>query len=539
MLPLNRFGFPFLITALLAFVLSLSLFGSAVQAQTKVTALQQAIAVAAANDKDVAAYYRANGYQQIWTSKAGKDRARRSALLAALAKAGDHGLPMSRYQPTALKAAMGSARTAAEVGKLEVQMSKIFLSYARDVQTGMIVPGQVDKLMARRIPYRDRIALLDALVKSSASAFMRSLPPKTPEYTRLMKEKLRLERLLGKGGWGQKVPGSGLKPGQSGNAVVILRNRLVTMGYLRRSASKSFDANLQKAVQLFQQDHGLTPDGVAGKSTIVEVNKSVESRMQSVIVAMERERWLNRPRGKRHVLVNLTDFTVKIIDNEKVTFQSRVVIGKNQRDRQSPEFSDVMEHMIINPTWNVPRSIATKEYLPMLQRNPNAVSHLRMVDARGRTVSRANIDFTQYSAKTFPFNLKQPPSRGNALGLVKFMFPNKHNIYLHDTPAKNLFSREVRAYSHGCIRVHRPFDFAYALLKAQEGDPMSYFQSRLKTGSETQVNLKKPLPVHLVYRTAFTQPKGRTNFRRDVYGRDARLWNELAKAGVALRAVRG
>ena len=133
--------------------------------------------------------------------------------------------------------------------------------------------------------------------------------------------------------------------------------------------------------------------------------------------------------------------------------------------------------------------------------------------------------------------MRQPPSRGNALGLVKFMFPNVHNIYLHDTPAKNLFGKEVRAYSHGCVRLADPFDFAYALLAKQESNPEAYFQSILGTGKERRVDLKDPVPVHLIYRTAFTTSKGVANFRRDIYGRDARIWNALSKAGVALRAV--
>jgi murein L,D-transpeptidase YcbB/YkuD len=234
----------------------------------------------------------------------------------------------------------------------------------------------------------------------------------------------------------------------------------------------------------------------------------------------------------------LTDFHARIIDDGKVTFMTRSVVGKNVSDRRTPEFSDVMEHMVINPTWHVPRSIATKEYLPMLQQNPNAVSHLRLIDSRGQTLNRSAVDFTQFSARSFPFAIKQPPSRSNALGLVKFMFPNKHNIYLHDTPAKNLFSREVRAYSHGCIRLQDPFDFAYALLAKQTDDPKGFFQSRLRTGSETQVNLEQHVPVHLIYRTAITTPKGNMQYRRDIYGRDAKIWNALADAGVVLADVK-
>jgi len=182
---------------------------------------------------------------------------------------------------------------------------------------------------------------------------------------------------------------------------------------------------------------------------------------------------------------------------------------------------------------------STWEYLPQLQRNRNSVSHLEITDNRGRVVNRANVDFNQFDERTFPYAMRQPPSRGNALGLVKFMFPNRYNIYLHDTPAKNLFGREVRAYSHGCIRLNDPFDFAYALLAKQEADPESFFQTRLNSGNETRVNLNAAVPVHLVYRTAFTNVTGSLQFRRDIYGRDGRIWNALANAGVVLRAVSG
>ena len=272
---------------------------------------------------------------------------------------------------------------------------------------------------------------------------------------------------------------------------------------------------------------------------MAEINKQIEDRLPSVLVAIERERWMNIPRGKRHVWVNLTDFSAAIIDNDKVTFKTRSVVGKNTEDRRSPEFSDIMEYMEINPNWNVPRSISTKEYLPrMLASGGSAAGHLQLIDGRGRVVSRGSVNWGAYTPKTFPYDLRQPPSRGNALGLVKFMFPNRHNIYLHDTPAKNLFSREVRAFSHGCIRLNDPFDFGYELLRPQSSDPVGLFQGHLKSGRNTRVNLEEPVPVHIVYRTAFTSPKGQLNFRRDVYGRDAKIFNALIRAGVTLRAVR-
>ncbi|WP_439156444.1 L,D-transpeptidase family protein [Yoonia sp.] len=523
---------PYLAVWLVILALGLA---SAVAAQTQVTEFRQAVAQAAADDPDLVAFYRARDFNGIWTD----DRNRRNAILAAFSAAGDHGLPADRYDADAVIDRLRRAGTPAEQGQAEVALSRLFLQYARDVQTGMLVPSRIDPNIHRQVPYRSRLATLEAFVKSNPAGFLRALPPAAPEYTRLMREKLALERLLADGGWGPTLVSRKLEPGNSGPAVVALRNRLISMGYLGRTASQTYDADIMAAVQQFQLAHGLNPDGTAGPSTLAEMNVEPAARLQSVIVAMERERWINRPRGERHIWVNLADFSAQVIDNENVTFATRAVIGATASDRVSPEFSDVMEFMVINPSWYVPRSIITKEYLPMLKTNPNAVNQLIITDSSGRRVDRAAVDFTSYTESSFPFSMREPPSQGNALGLVKFMFPNRYNIYLHDTPAKSLFRRETRAFSHGCIRLNDPFDFAYTLLARQVADPEAFFQSRLRTGQEQRVDLERPVPVHLVYRTAYTKADGRTQFRRDIYGRDAKIWRALAREGVAVRAVRG
>lgn len=519
------------------FALLISLTFAAPGWAQQMTAFKQAVATAAAKDKHIAAFYQARDYKPFWTASNGN--AKRRALVAALREAPEHGLPAQRYDVDGLLAMLEGARTPKARGQAEVEMSRVFLQYARDVQTGALVPSRIDSGIVRDIPYRDRLSYLVNFAKSNPQGFFRALPPKTNEYARLMKEKKKLESLLASGGWGPEVPASALKPGATGNAVIALRNRLIAMGFMGRSATQTYDANVQKAVQQFQMAHGLSADGVAGPGTITELNKPVEERLKSVLVAMERERWLNQPRGKRHVLVNLTDFSSKIIDNDVVTFETRAVIGSVDREKQTPEFSETMKYLEINPDWTVPTGIIRRDYLPALQRNPNALSHLQVVDARGRVVPRSQINFSKYTARTFPFNLRQPPSRNNALGTVKFMFPNPHAIYLHDTPDRSLFSRETRAYSNGCVRLNDPHDFAYVLLARQQANPQEYFQTILKSGRQTRVDLEEPVPVHLIYRTAFTNAKGQTQYRRDVYGRDARIWNALSQAGVALRAVRG
>ncbi|MBD3663277.1 L,D-transpeptidase family protein [Sulfitobacter aestuariivivens] len=523
------------ILAVSSLVLGVWLYVAPTPAVAEVTAFKQAVAEAAARDDDIAAFYRANKFAPIWTGPGEADRMRRAELLRAIRGAADHGLPVSRYDPAALIARLSAVRTARDRGLAEVEMSRVFVQFARDMQTGIIAdPKRIDSAIKREIPQRDRTAYLTDFANARPAAFFRALPPRSMEYNALLKEKVEMEALLSRGGWGPKVPGKSLERGDKGQPVIALRNRLYAMAYLPRSNTMVYDQAITDAVIEFQIAHGLNPDGKVGPATMAQINTSVEKRLQSVMVALERERWFNTDRGKRHILVNIPDFSAKIIDDGKVTFYTRSVVGARDPDRVTPEFSDVMEHMIVNPSWFVPRSIVTKEYLPSMKRNPNAASHLVITDRRGRKVSRSSINFSQYTERNFPYAMHQPPSRSNALGLVKFMFPNKYNIYLHDTPAKSLFSRDVRAFSHGCIRLAQPFDFAYALLAVQESDPKAAFKSALNTGREIKINLVDPVPVHLIYRTAVTNARGHTEYRADIYGRDARIWSALTKAGVVL-----
>jgi murein L,D-transpeptidase YcbB/YkuD len=529
----------FLFRTVAAGALCLALGFSAPGAQAQVTAYKQAVAEAASADDAVAAFYRSGNYEPVWTGDTAEARQRRAALMDALGSATLHGLPDMSARADALMQQMAAVRTTRDLGLVEVALSRAFVDFATDIQIGQVVPSSIDDGLVRELPERDRSAYLTGVMSEPPVAFMRGLAPRTSQYRALMKEKLRLEQVLANGGWGPRVPSRKAEPGQSGDNIVALRNRLIRMGYLQATPARTYDSAMTAAVQKFQLAHGLEADGVAGKGTIEQINVGVADRLKSIIVAMERERWLNRDLGDRHILVNQTDFTAKVIDHGKETFVTRSVIGKNVHDRRSPEFSDEMEHMVINPSWYVPRSIITKEYLPKLQANPYAVSHIELTDSRGRVVNRGAVDFTQFSKRSFPFAMRQPPSKSNALGLVKFMFPNKYNIYLHDTPQKHLFARETRAYSHGCIRLAKPFEFAYTILSRQESDPKGYFHSVLNTGKETKVVLDQKIPVHIIYRTAFTTPRGQTEFRRDVYGRDAKIWKALERVGVALPTVQG
>lgn len=498
---------------------------------------RQTVAEAAADDEALATFYRGHDYVPLWTT--GADAARREAFFRALDHAGDHALPVAKYDVDSLREAFASVTSERARGQLEVRMSRLMLRYVADLQTGILTPAKVDPGIVREVPLRDRLATITTFSVADPSRFFRSVVPDAPQYAQLMKERLDLVAAIRAGGWGPQVTAGTLRPGDNGPAVIALRDRLVAMGYLRQTASPAFDGAMQNAVQLFQIDHGLTADGVAGEGTVAEVNVTPEARLSSVVVGMERLRWLNGlDLGKRHIWVNLPDFSARIIDDGKTTFETVTVIGMDQGDRRSPEFSDEMELMVVNPTWSVPRSITVKEYLPLLKKNPNAAGHLRIVDRKGRPVNRGAVNFNQYTERTFPYSMSQPPSDENALGKVKFLFPNKWNIYLHDTPSKSLFDREVRAFSHGCIRVGRPFELAYALLAPQTPDPEGLFQKYLRSGAETPVRLETPVPVHIVYFTAWPNARGRMEYRSDVYGRDARIHDALIAAGVEPAGVR-
>ena len=502
-------------------------------------AFKQAVAQTAIADPVVFKFYQDQNYQSFWLGNTKPESARLASLLKAFSESAIHGLPDQKFNMEALLSAILAAETNSGRGSLDVKLTNEFLRYARAVHSGVLVPSAVDEEIVRKVGYQDPNKVLQELKNSNVEVFFKSLPPQSYEYARLLKEKQQLQQTVNNGGWGRLVVAPNLKPGFKGVAVVELRNRLISMGYLQPTFSGTYDVELEKAVRKFQTANGLFTTGIANAITIEQINRSAAERLMSVLVAMERERWLNQELGYRHILVNLADFTARIIDGGKVTFQTNSVIGADDDDRRSPEFSDIMEHMIFNPSWYIPRSIITREYLPMLQANPGDVDFLELLDDLGNIVERADVDFGSFDEISFPYGMRQPPSKSNALGLVKFMFPNKNNIYLHDTPAKKLFNREVRAFSHGCIRLADPFNFAHTLLAAQTPNPELVIQAALEFEEEFQIDLNIPVPVHLIYRTAITLPGGGLEFRRDIYGRDAKIWDALQLEGVVLNGDTG
>ncbi|WP_340296408.1 MULTISPECIES: L,D-transpeptidase family protein [unclassified Roseobacter] len=517
-------------------------------------AAREEMAARFANNPEVFAFYAARDFAPIWTGEGPEFELRRAALLAALEASDDHGLPRATYDIAGLRAGFA---TGADIAA-ELRAALTYLDYAQDINAGVLEPATLAEDIHKTTPRRSSEALLSGFASAdNPMIYLSNLTPQHPQYARLQRAMFDLARVVEVGGWGAPVVAERLELGDQGPAVAALIARLQAMGYLAEEPSSAsvtlstandaqtateapvpslFDDRLVGAVMRFQADNGLTQDGIVGANTLAAINVDAETRLKDVILAMERQRWMNFDRGERHVLVNIPDFHATVVDQDVVTFSTRSVVGHPDPRRHTPEFSDVMEYMVINPSWTVPRSITTREYLPQLQEDPKAQSQLELWSG-GQVVDRAQVDFTQYTASTFPYTLRQAPSTSNALGLVKFMFPNPWNIYLHDTPAKNLFARETRAYSHGCVRLQDPFDFAYHLLAPQVDDPEAYFARLLATGRETTVRLETPIPVHLVYWTSFVDPDGRLQHRADIYGRNADLWQALEAVGVSVAAI--
>ncbi len=478
----------------------------------------------------LADFYGTNGLKPIFLGQGGA--ARRAALIDAVGQAESHGLPAARYRQAALRRLDGADPDSIDE---ELEFARVFADWSHDITGGILDPRKVESGIRREVARPRTGDLLRAFAGSTDPvSVLAGLPSQDARYQALREALAKQARFVVPQGM-PAVPEGLWREGTSDPAVAALRLRLAAIGFAAAPTASpvTFDAPLAEAVAGFQQAVGLPADGVAGPRTVARLNRGTGPEADAILVALERMRWMNgHDLNARHVWVNLPEFNARIFDGGQEIFETRTVIGKANQEFETPEFSETMKYLVVNPRWNVPRSITVKEYLPRLQANRNAVSHLDVVDGAGNVIARDRIDFRKYSARTFPYRMRQKPSDDNALGQVKFMFPNPWNIYLHDTPTKHLFNQSSRAYSHGCIRIGRPVDLAHELLRPQVADPDAVFSKALASGRETYLNLRPPVPVHLVYFTAFPDEAGQIRRFPDIYGRDALVHAALVKAGL-------
>ncbi len=278
----------------------------------------------------------------------------------------------------------------------------------------------------------------------------------------------------------------------------------------------------------FQKWHGLAVDGVVGPATLAALNVSVEKRIRQIEVNLERWRWLPQELGARHILVNIAGFELNVIENGQPVMTMRVVMGKEERP--TPVFSGALTYLVVCPYWQVPSTIAVKDKLPQIRKDPGYLTRKKIkVFQGGEAINPRTINWSEVTAKNFNYRFRQDPGPKNALGRVKFVFPNPFSVILHDTPDRELFTRNVRTFSSGCIRVEKPIELAEYVM---HGDPQWTREKILATINkwvERTVWLPEPIPVHLLYFTAWVDAEGMTHFRDDIYGRDKRLDEALRK----------
>ena len=478
-------------------------------------------------------FYNKRDFEPFWIG----NNKRLKSLSSSLSEAKFHGLPSSRYPLKELSQAIFE-KEPSQKAKLELMATEAFLLFAQDISGGILNPNKIDTNINVVHERKDTNMLLASLTESlNVNTFFQDLFPKTNEYNSLLNELRKLRELSLNRSWGDFVPTDAvLAVGMTHDNVPLLRKRLSKMGYpIYETNSRFFDEQLDVSVKRFQEYHGLNPDGVFGKRSIEAINVPPKTRLMQVLVNLERMRWNNKDKGTEYILVNQPNFHAYFKSGNEKVWQSRVVIGLPSN--QTAEFNDTMTHMVVNPTWHVPKSIAVDEYLPLIQSDPNFLTDnemVLMVRGTDTIIDSRLINMQAFTPDNFPFLIKQIPSNINALGLVKFMFPNKFSIYMHDTPMKDLFFKDERTFSHGCIRLQEPFQFAYSLLRNQEIDPVGKFQEVLEKEEETYINLSRKIPVYITYRTAFFDDFGQIHYRADIYGRDALVYMALVDAGVSI-----
>lgn len=381
------------------------------------------------------------------------------------------------------------------------------------------------------IPDLNPSALNQYIETGTIAARMKDLRPDMHLYDTLLTTLAFYREIMSKGGWEPVLAGGKIEPGNSDSRIPAIRKRLLITGELSNQDSITsliYDKILEKDIKAFQASHGLDADGIIGVGTFRELNIPVEDRVAAIRINLERVRWVEGNMPSRYIIVNIAAFWLYVVDSGKIVHYTPVVVGKPLN--KTPLFRDKMRYIEFNPTWTQPRSIVKNETIPKLKKDSAYLekNHYILLDSKGNLIPTSNLDFKNLSASKFPYMVRQEPGPWNALGEMKFMFPNKYDIYLHDTPSKSYFNKASRAYSHGCIRVQNPIALAVKLLEGTDYDRKK-IESVLKTHETTRVNLPEPIDILLMYWTCGIDRFGKVFFVPDIYERDISLLRELDK----------
>jgi L,D-transpeptidase YcbB len=489
-------------------------------------------------------FYQARQFEPAWVDGT-SPRGEMDELIGALQHADREGLDPALYNASGLAARRAEAGRGfltkqgfqpAEAATLDVWLTYLYLQYASDLADGLSDLSHADpSWKIKPEPFDARKHLEEALQQNRVGASLSELTSRDPEYAALRDALGHYRDLAAKGGWPRVPDNLRLKPGQHSPAVPAVAKRLAATGDFTGSANAdetAYGPDLQEAVKRFQRRHGLEPDAAIGAAVVREMNLPVEARVQQLQLNLERWRWLPRDLGPRHILVNVPEFRLEVWDHDRVPLAMRVVVGK--KDTPTPIFADEMTQVIFSPYWNVPPSIAQKETLPAVMRDPAFLerTNMEVIDASGHPVDPQSIDLDDPGKYRF----RQRPGTSNSLGLVKFVFPNQYDVYFHDTPADSLFARATRSLSHGCVRLEQPTALAQYVLQDQPEWTPERIDAAMHAGEEKVVKLREPIPVYIGYWTARVTPDKLVQFRADVYDIDARLAAKLADRIAHLKA---
>jgi murein L,D-transpeptidase YcbB/YkuD len=484
-----------------------------------------------ASAADVVCFYDRRGFRPAW-SDGGRLLPIATELVSTLEGASADGLRPEDYHLAALRRALpllaGAPKADDVAGTVEADLllTDAFLTYGAHLRSGRLHPETVYSDCQVTPPRGDLTLVLDtALEKGQVRQGLADLAPPHEGYRLLRAALPHLREVAARGGWATIPAGPKLKLGDRGPRVLALKVRLAEAPPPPSAPPATpqpdeFDAATAAALRTFQEHHGLDVDGAVGPATLRALNVSAAARAEQIVANLERWRWLPRDLGNLYIEVNIAGFGLQVVEGGKPALTMRVIVGKPYT--RTPLFSSTMTHLILNPYWNVPSSILRKELAPKARRDPSyVVKEDFEVLRNGRSLPRESVDWSQVPGPGIA--VRQRPGPKNALGRIKFVFPNRFDVYLHDTPSRSLFSKTVRSFSHGCMRIEKPLDLALFLLKDDPRWTPETLDAALEEAHDRKILLPRKVPVHVVYWTAWVDPDGTLELREDLYKRDEKL----------------
>ena len=486
------------------------------------------------------AFYERRGYAPAWINGIGISP-QADTLMGVLQDAEKEGMRASDYHFAEIKRLVDKtkklpietlAENAAAATDLELLLTDAFLIYGAHLLAGKVNPETFDSEWHARRKLADLTEKLqDALTTGSIEKTLQSFLPQQPGYAALREALARYKDLASTEKWDRIPDGSTLQKGDRNERVALVRKRFSTgdrANTIHRDEEDLFDGTLEQAVRQFQELHGLDTDGVIGSATLSALNVPLEDRIRQIELNMERWRWLPQDLGTRYILVNIPQFALTVMEKSEPVMRMKVIVGKKYR--RTPVFSDRMTYLVLSPFWHVPPHIASADKLPIIQKDSEYLTreHFKVFQgwgAEAQEIDPITIDWSKLTPDNFPYRLRQDPGPGNALGPVKFMFPNKFNVYLHGTSSPELFRKNVRTLSSGCIRIEKPIDLAVYLFQDDPDWTQQKILAVIEKREEQTLQLTNPIFVHLQYWTAWVDDNKQVNFREDIYGRD-KLLNE-------------